>query len=128
MRLWLGIAALVVLVVVLVSAVQRSERKEAEVRFQNTLSTYRAAVKSGSTREQVESYLHQQNTSFTRSCCEPGVFSDRADLGDEPRNLFCQPWKVSAEFQFKNAEPPADAAKGSDLLTNIDLHREGVCF
>ena len=128
MRLWLGIAALVVLVVVLVSAVQRSERKEAEVRFQNTLSSYRAAVKPGSAREQVESYLHQQNTSFTRSCCEPGVFSDRADLGDEPRNLFCQPWKVSAEFQFKNAEPPADAAKGSDLLTNIDLHREGVCF
>jgi len=128
MRLWLGIAVLVVLVVVLVSAVQRSERKEAEARFQNTLSSYRAAVKSGSTREQVESYLHQQNTSFTRSCCEPGVFSDRADLGDEPRNLFCQPWKVSAEFQFKNAELSADAAKGSDLLTNIDLHREGVCF
>lgn len=128
MRMWLGLAVLVVLVVVLVSAVQRSERKEAEVRFQNTLASYRAALKSGSSREQVESYLHQQNTSFTRSCCEPGIFHDRADLGEEPRNLFCQPWKVSAEFQFKNTEPPADAAKGSDLLTNIDLLREGVCF
>jgi hypothetical protein len=128
MRTWLGLGVLVVLVIVLVSAVQRSERKDAEVRFQNTLASYRSALKSGTSREQVENYLHQQNTAFTRSCCEPGVFSDRTDLGDEPRNLFCQPWKVSAEFQFKNAEPPADAAKGSDLLTNIDLHREGVCF
>lgn len=128
MRMWLGLGVLVVLVVVAVSAVQRSERKDAEVRFQSTLSSYRSALKSGTSREQVENYLHQQNTAFTRSCCEPGIFSDRTDLGDEPRNLFCQPWKVSAEFQFKNAEPPADAAKGSDFLTNIDLHREGVCF
>ena len=128
MRMWLGLGVLVVLIVVLVSAVQRSERKDAEVRFQSTLGSYRSALKTGSTREQVENYLRQQNTAFTRSCCEPAVFSDRTDLGDEPRNLFCQPWKVSAEFQFKNAEPPADAAKGSDLLTNIDLHREGVCF
>jgi len=128
MRTWLGLGVLVVFVIVLVSAVQRSERKDAEVRFQNTLASYRSALKSGTSREQVENYLHQQNTAFTRSCCEPGIFSDRTDLGDEPRNLFRQPWKVSAEFQFKNAEPPADAAKGSDLLTNIDLHREGVCF
>jgi len=126
--MWLGLGALVVLVVVAVSAVQRSDRKEAEVRFQTTLSSYRAALKAGSSREQVESYLHQQNTSFTRSCCEPGVFSDRTDLGDEPRNLFCQPWKVSAEFQFRNVVPPADAAKGSDILNNIALHREGICF
>jgi hypothetical protein len=128
MRLLLGVGVLVVLVVLLVSALQRSERKDSEARFQNTVAAYRAALKSGSSREQVETYLHEQNTSFTRSCCEPGVFSDRTDLGDEPRNLFCQPWKVSAEFQFKNAKPPADAAKGSDVLTNIDLHREGVCF
>ena len=128
MRLLLGIGVLVVLLVVLVSAVQRSERKDSEARFQQTLATYRTALRSGSSREQVEAYLHEQNTSFTRSCCEPGVFSDRVDLGDEPRNLFCQPWKVSAEFQFKNVEEPAQAAKGSDVLTNIDLHREGVCF
>lgn len=126
MRLWLGLAVLVVLVVVLVSAVQRSERKDAEARFQNTLATYRAALKSGSTRDQVEDYLRQQNTSFTTAGCAAGSSCDRADLGDEPRNLFCQPWKVSAEFQFKNTEP--GAAKGTDLLTSIDLHREGICF
>jgi len=128
MRLWLGLVVLVVLVVMLVNAVQRSERKNAEASFQRTLESYHSALKNGSTREQVENYLHQQNTVFTRSCCEPGIYSDRTDLGEEPRNLFCQPWKVSAEFHFKNAEPPADAAKKSDLLTNIDLHREGVCF
>lgn len=128
MRMWLGLVVLVVLVIVLVGAVQRSERKEAEARFQDTLASYRTALKPGSTREQVESYLRQQNTSFTPADCKPGPACDRADLGDEPRNLFCQPWKVAAEFQFKSAEPSAEAAKGSDLLTNVDLHREGVCF
>jgi len=128
MRLWLGLVALVVLVVVLVAAVQRSERKEAEVRFQNTLASYRAALKPGSTREQVENYLQQQNTSFTPADCKPGPSCDRIDLGEEPRNLFCQPWKVSAEFQFKSAESPAAAPKTSDQLSDVGLHREGICF
>jgi len=44
MRTWLGLGVLVVFVIVLVSAVQRSERKDAEVRFQNTLASYRSAL------------------------------------------------------------------------------------
>jgi hypothetical protein len=128
MRVLLGFGVLIVLVVVGVSVMVSSEKKETEARLQNTLASYRAALKPGTNRQQVEAYLHQQNVAFTRACCEPAVFSDRTDLGDEPRNLFCQPWKVSLDIQFKNSEPPADVAKGSDLLTNIDLHREGVCF
>lgn len=128
MRLLIGIAVLVVLIVVLVSAVQRSEQKDSEARFQNTLASYRTALKPGSTREQVESYLNQQNTSFTTGGCESATACDRVDLGQEPRNLFCQPWKVSAEFRFGHTEPAAGDPKNSDLLTAIELHREGVCF
>jgi hypothetical protein len=128
MRLLVGFVILVVLIIAGVNALVSSEKKETEARLQNTLAEYRSALKSGTSREQAEAYLHQHNVAFTRSCCQPGVFSDMADVGDEPRNLFCQPWKVSVEFQFKNIEAPAEAAKGSDTLTNVDLHREGVCF
>lgn len=128
MRLLLGFAAVVVLIVVGVGAMISSEKKATEARLQSTIATYRSALAVGTRREQVESYLHQQNVTFARLCCEPQIFADRADLGDEPRNLFCQPWKVSVDFQFKNSGPPADGTNGSDVLTNIDLHREGVCF
>ena len=128
MRLLLGVAVLVVLVIVLVNAMERSQRKESEARLQSALASYQAALKSGSTRAQVESYLQQQNTSFTTDKCESGISCDRVDLGEEPRNLFCQPWKVSAEFRFTSAQPSTGAATGSDVLTAIGLHREGVCF
>lgn len=128
MRMLLGMVVLVVLVVVLVSAVQRSERKESDARFQNTLASYRTTLKSGSTREQVESYLSQQNASFTTDHCGSATPCDRVDLGEEPRNLFCQPWKVSAEFRFNSAAATNSPTKSSDLLTAIELHREGVCF
>lgn len=125
MRLWLGFGALVVLVIVGVGAVVSSEKKETQARLEKTLASYRSALPSGTTREQVENYLQQHSMSFVKT---PGAISDRADLGQEPRNLFCQPWNVSLEFQFKASEPPLDAAHSSDVLTGIGLHREGVCF
>ena len=128
MRLLLGFGLLIVLVVVGVSAMVSSDKKETESRLQKTLAAYRTALPPGTKREQAEAYLHQQDLAYSRTSGQPGVFPDRAELGDEPRNVFCQPWKVSMEIQFKNTESPADVAKGSDVLTSIDLHREGVCF
>lgn len=128
MRRLLGFAVVIVIIVVLVNQMSSSEKKEDEKRFQSTLAEHQAALKLGSTRTQVEDYLRQHGTSFERACCDPHNFSDRASLGDEPRNLFCQPWKVSLDFQFKSSEPAASVARDSDLLTAINLHREGVCF
>lgn len=125
---WLGFGVLVVIVVVAVSLVSSSQRKEDEKRFQATLVQYQSAVKPGTSRAQVESYLQKQNVSFERACCGPQAISDRAQLGELPRNLFCQPWNVYLDFQFKSSRSPADVARDSDLLTSIDLHREGVCF
>ena len=128
MRRLLALLFLVILIVVAVSFMSSSEKKEDEKRFQSTLSDYRSALKPGASRSQVEDYLRQHGTGFERACCDAQNFADRASLGDEPRNLFCQPWKVSVDFQFKSAEAPANVARDSDLLTAIDLHREGVCF
>lgn len=120
---WLGLLILVVLIVVGVNLVSSSEKRESEKQFQATLAQYRSAVKAGSSRADVESYLQKQNLSFDRQ-----VGSDRAKLGEMPRNLFCQPWKVYLDFQFKGTETPANAVRDSDVLTGMDLHREGVCF
>ena len=125
---WLGFGILVVLVVIGVSLVSSSEKKDGEKRFQATLADYRSAVKPGASRAEVEGYLQKQNMSFERACCGPQAVSDRAHLGELPRNLFCQPWKVYLDFQFKSSENPANVAHDSDVLTGIDLRREGVCF
>lgn len=128
MRRLLALLVLVILVVVAVNFMSSSEKKEDEKRFQATLAEYQSNLKPGASRSQVEDYLRQHGTAFQRACCDAQNFADRASLGDEPRNLFCQPWKVSLDFQFKSAESPANVARDTDLLTAIALHREGVCF
>jgi len=125
---WLGFAVLVVIIFVAVSLLSSSEKSESERRFQATLADYRSAVKPGTSRAQVESYLQKQNMPFEQACCEQQAVSDRAKLGEQPRNVFCQPWKVALDFQFKSSESPSNVAHDSDILTGIDLHRDGVCF
>jgi hypothetical protein len=122
MRLWLGIGALVLCVVALTLVYTSAEKKRNEEAFHTTLSSFQTALVTGTNRTQVEDYLRQHGISFTNG---PQNTYVRVDLGQEPRNLFCQPWNVYADFQFK--EPNA-ANPGSDRLTSIDLHREGICF
>ena len=122
---WLGFAVLIVLIIVAVNLISSSERRTSEQQYQATLVEYRSALKPGTSRAEVENYLQKQNVSFERNGAQAD--SDRAKLGEMPRNLFCQPWKVYLDFQFKSAEP-AGTFQDNDLLTGIDLHREGVCF
>ena len=116
---------LVVLVVVAVLVISAGERKESEARFQATLSESRSALKTGTPRSQVEDYLHQRSMSFETQAQDS---TDRVSMGQQPRNLFCQPWKVFLDFEFKPAGPSSKQPNATDVLTGIDLHREGVCF
>jgi hypothetical protein len=123
---WIGFGIIAVIIVVAVNLISSNERKESERQYQATLAEYRSALKPGTTRTEVESYLQKQNTSFER--LPAPASSDRAELGEMPRNLFCQPWKVYVDFEFKSSDPAATAARDSDVLAGVDLHREGVCF
>ncbi len=125
---WIGFGVIVVVIVVAVSFMSSSEKKDAEKEYQATLATYQSALKPGSSRAQVESYLQKQSMPFERACCEAQVNADRSKLGQLPRNLFCQPWNIYLDFQFKSSETPANVARDTDVLTGVDLHREGVCF
>ncbi len=120
---WLGLIVLVGLIVVAVNLMSSSEKKEDEKQFQATVASYRDALKPGTSRAQVEDYFQKQNISFDK---QPS--SDRTKLGEQPRNLFCQPWKVYLDFQFKSSGMGAAAARDSDVLTGMELKREGVCF
>jgi len=122
MRVWVGIGILVVLVIAIASIIFSGQRKRDDIIFQNNLTTYRSALRTGTSRSQVEDYLRQQGTDFTQGCGESQAHCDRVNLGEEPRNLFCQPWTVYADFQYEGSD------SGSEHLTSIDLHREGVCF
>lgn len=126
MRLWLGIGILAVCVVAIVSLVFSGEKKRDEAAFQATLAAYRTALQTGTSRAQVEDYLRQQGVSFSQGCGTPQSVCDRVDLGEQPRNLFCQPWTVYADFQFNRMD--ASGAAGTEHLKSIDLHKEGVCF
>jgi hypothetical protein len=123
---WLGFAVLVVVIVVAVNFMSSGERKESEQRYQATLVQYQTTLKPGTTRADVEKYLQKQNLAFDQGIPQP--LSDRTKLGELPRGLFCQPWKVYLDFGFKSADPSASTPRDSDLLTAVDLHREGVCF
>jgi hypothetical protein len=128
MRHWLGIGLVVVIVIAVVNVVTFVRRKQEDGRFRTAVTTYRSALKPGMSREMVEDYLRRQGMPFERSCCDPGVFSDRSKIGKEPGSWFCRNQNVYLEFNFAGSTPPADVARGSDLLTKIDLYQNDSCF
>jgi len=124
MRILLGFGILVIGIIAITSIMSSAEKKRSEAEFQASLATYQTALHMGTSRTQVEDYLRQNGIPFTNG---PQSLSDRVSLGQQPRNLFCQPWNVYADFQFEGS-----ATGGADpnyqRLKSIDLHREGVCF
>jgi hypothetical protein len=54
------------------------------------------------------------------------ALTDRAPLGEEPRNLFCNPWKVYLDFDFTGSD--TQTVQSGDVLKSIDVRKEGVCF
>ena len=101
MRQWLGIGLLVVIAIAIINIWAFVKKKHEDSRFRVALAAYRAELKPGASRQQVENYLRQQNMSFARSCCEPGVFSDRSKIGEESPSFTCRNWNIYLEFKFK---------------------------
>jgi hypothetical protein len=85
MKPWLVVGWGIVTVLALVNvesfmrAKQMEQRRQAKYRAK--ADVYRSILKPGITRKQVEAYLRQTGAPYQRSCCEPGVFSDRARIG-----------------------------------------------
>lgn len=128
MRHWLGIGLVVVIVIAVINVVSFVRRKQEESRFRTTVTTYRSVLKPGINRDKVEDYLRRHGMPFERSCCEPGVFSDRSKLGQEPARWFCRNQNVYLEFNFDSDAAPADVARGSDVLKKIDLYENDSCL
>ena len=127
MRQWLDIGLLAVLVIAMFNVVSFVRKKRDDKQFLSTLLTYRSALKPGTSRAEVEDFLRSQGMPYTRSCCEPGVFSDRSKIGELPPHWTCRNWAVYLDFQFQNAGG-ADVASGTDRLMKIDLYENGQCL
>ena len=127
MRQWLGIGLLAVIVIAILNLNSFVRKKREDKRFLSTLLEYRSALKPGTSRTEVEDYLRQKGLPYTRSCCEPGIFSDRSKIGELPPHWTCRNWSVYLDFQFQSTGD-ADAASGTDRLTKIDLYENGQCL
>lgn len=128
MRQWLGIGLLIVIILAIFNIRSFVLNKRENRHFLNTLLAYRSAFKAGASRAEVEDYLRQKGMPYERSCCEPGVFSDRSKIGELPPRWTCRNWNVYLDFQFQRTDPEADVAKGTDRLTKIDLYENGQCL
>lgn len=128
LRQWIGFALLFVLVIALFDVVSFVQKKRDDKRFLENLMAYRSALKPGTSRADVEEYLRRQGMPYARSCCEPGVFSDRSKIGEMPPKWTCRNWNVYLDFKFQNPEGPIHAASGTDRLTKIDLYENGECL
>ena len=128
MRQWLALAWFLVVILAIVAVVSFVRRKQNDQHYRTTLAQYRSALKAGTTRAQVENYLREQGMPFERTCCKPGIFSDRTRVGKRAPKFFCSDDGIYVEFTFDNGSPPAEVASGSDVLKKISLAEHGFCL
>jgi hypothetical protein len=101
MRQWLGIGLLALVAVAVFNMVSFVRKKRDDKQFLATLVAYRSVLKPGTSRTEVEDFLRSKGMSYTRSCCEPGVFSDRSKIGELPPHWTCRNWNVYLDFNSR---------------------------
>ena len=117
-----------VLVLAIVAGVSFVRAKRNDEQYQTTLKQFRTTLKPGTSRGQVEEYLRQRGMPFERTCCKPGIFSDRARIGKRPSKFVCSDENIYLEFKFNNDPQQAAVARGSDVLKKIDIVEHGICL
>jgi hypothetical protein len=102
-------------------------KRNREAAYQSILLSYRGALKTGTTRKAVESYLHERGATFERVCCTKGqAMDDRSLIGKEDPPWYCSRNDVYLSFQF---EAPEDTVGDADILRSIEVsHQLGPCL
>ena len=122
--LLITISALVIVCVFGVNHVveERAERRS-QIEYQLMLKRYRPALKEysdalkpGTTRREVESYLRSRNLKFSQMCCNgvpPGAdaLPDQVMIGIE-KAPWCSQLSIYVDLEFAETEP-----RGSGTLT-----------
>jgi hypothetical protein len=105
----------------------RAQRKR-EDSYQAALLSYSAVLRSGMSREAVETYLREKNVEFRQMCCvdtklSKGIYDDLVRVGQERAPWFCSENNVYIAFQFAGSRPAHKGwdARPSDTLAAITV-------
>jgi hypothetical protein len=101
-----------------------------EVRYRRELNALSGALKPGTKRSEVESYLRSRNIEFSQMCCSGEklkAMDDLVQVGHEKAGLICIERHVYVAFQFAAVEPNDKWVADSDRLVGTTLFRS-VCL
>jgi hypothetical protein len=128
-RWWLLVltAALLIVCVLGIKGVidKRAERKR-QAEYEAVLKEYSGALKSGTSRREVESYLRLRGRSFRQMCCvrvRRNAYADFVAIGVEKAPWYCNKYNIYVAFEFETTEPHGISpdARDSDRLESTAL-------
>ena len=113
-------------------------QKKREAAYQATLRSYSQVLKPGTTRKEVERYLHGKNVEFGQTCCVDAIelskkhsWDDLIKIGREDAPWFCSENSVYLAFQFADHGQHGTWWDANDVDTLKDIsvyHRLEGCL
>jgi hypothetical protein len=103
-----------------------AQAQQREAGYHLALQSYSDALKPGTTRKDVETYLRQQSATFRNQCCidTPGsdAWDDLVKIGEESPPWYCGEHNVYIAFSFDAVEPhKVPQANDSDTLRRVQI-------
>jgi predicted outer membrane lipoprotein len=102
---------------------QHTERRQ-EAIYQAALRSYSAAIRPGSTRRDIETYLRLRAKPFHRQAIEEhSAYADLTKIGEGNHPWYCKRKSIYVAFQFNAVENRPDSTRQSpsDTLKQITL-------
>lgn len=113
-------------VLALRNVIEGRNAKKRQVQYQAALESYSDAMKPGSSRRDVEFYLHQRKLPFQQLCCvreRRSAYADLLKVGEEKVPWFCNKNNTYVALEFEATEPHGEIpeAHDSDRLISTTL-------
>ena len=108
------------------SWIQKRAEQKREAEYKAVLREYSAALKVGSQRDHVESFIRSKGQSFQRTCCllspDQNAWEDLVKIGSERTPWYCSESNIYLDFEFyAPPHPGMPQAEPSDSLRTIAL-------
>jgi hypothetical protein len=128
----LGLLIVAAVVAEVVHYREGSAQEKRERMYRQIVESYSLLFTPGTTREQVEGYLHSRNIPIQHMCCvdfkahSHDVFDDLVKIGQEKAPWFCSEKNIYVAFQFDRRPLPSSGSEpveASDRLINVSIFR-----
>ena len=142
MKKWLQVGLVLVVAGLFLLGIRHELKKQAqkkrEVTYQSELRSYSQALKTGTTRKEVEDYLRSKNAAFSQMCCvgesaKRHSQDDLVKIGEEEHPWFCSEHFVYVAFRFADHVQIENGYSfkddDSDTLKTLSIfHQFGGCL